>query len=200
MKQIDPPSGLRRKRMVAAMVLGTALSTLGASPASADTNPDTMRAVSAIDRYCTACWRNAHVDPSFWPDCTQEVFSRLLERVSLDSWERVLKDEAEERREFLRAIDTVKKRSQRSRKFYSGAVDAVADNRDRTERQLAEDRETVRKAAAELLSERQQRVLQLSMQGWSVNEIAGELAVPSERVSDEKYKAISKLRSRLSQI
>src|SRR5262245_15366169 len=187
-------SASARQRLVVAVVMGTALSALGPAAANAkETRDATLRTVSAIDRYCTACWRNAHLDPNSWPDCTQEVFCRLLERVAPDAWGRVLSDEGEERREFLRAIDTIKKRSQRSRKWASGLIDTVADPRDREERRLADDREAVRQAAAELLSERQRRILQLSFQGWSVQEIAAELNVPAERVSDEKYKAVHKL-------
>ena len=59
---------------------------------------------------------------------------------------------------------------------------------------MADEREAVRRAAADLLSPRQQRILQLSFDGWSVHEIALELQLPAERVSDEKYKAIRKLR------
>ena len=39
----------------------------------------------------------------------------------------------------------------------------------------------------------------MSLDGWSVQEIAAELGSPPERVSDEKYKAIRKLRHRLSE-
>src|SRR5713101_2252205 len=100
----------RRPYMVA-MVLGTALSALNSASSLATESPEgTTRAVADISRYCTTCWRNAHLHPDCWNDCTQEVFSRLLERVTPDAWERVLQGEGEERREFLRAIDTVKKR------------------------------------------------------------------------------------------
>ena len=51
-----------------------------------------------------------------------------------------------------------------------------------------------------MLSERQQRIVRLSFEGWSVHEIAAELRTPPERVSDEKYKAIRKLRDRLSHV
>ena len=66
------------------------------------------------------------------------------------------------------------------------------------EQKLAEDRETVRLAARQLLSPRQQRILQLSFEGWAVHEMAQELNLPVERVSDEKYKAIRKLRAHLA--
>ena len=39
----------------------------------------------------------------------------------------------------------------------------------------------------------------LSFEGWSVHEIAEEMQIPAERISDEKYKAIRKLREKLSE-
>jgi RNA polymerase sigma factor (sigma-70 family) len=187
-----PPARRKRGRYVMAMVLGTALSTLGSSVSGAA--PVEARAVNDISRYCTACWRNARLDPSSWPDCTQEVFCRLLERVAPQDWSQMLKVEGEERREFLRAIDAVKKRTQRTRKWSNLLIDTVADRHEEHEQRLADDRQAVHQAAAELLSDRQQRILQLSFEGWSVHDIADELRVPAERVSDEKYKAVRKLR------
>ena len=187
------------RRYVMAVVLGTALTALSPAAIPAhEATPDTAsRAVGDISRYCTACWRNARLHPDSWTDCTQEVFQRLLERVPADSWDRVLQAEGEERREFMRAIDAVKKRSQRSRKF-AGSVEQAADPRHDPERRLQDDRDAVQQAARELLSPRQQRILQLSFEGWSVHEIAAELAMPPERVSDEKYKAVRKLREHLA--
>ena len=132
-----------------------------------------------------------------WNDCTQEVFTRLLERLSADSWSRVLHSDGEERREFMRAIDAVKKRTQRAKKWSSNSEDALADWRELHERLVADERNAVNQAAAEVLTRRQQRIMQMSFEGWSVQEIAGELNLPPERVSDEKYKAIRKLRVHL---
>jgi RNA polymerase sigma factor (sigma-70 family) len=181
-----------------AMVLGTALTTLAPAVADEAANAGTGRTVTDISRYCTACWRNARLHPDCWTDCTQEVLCRLLERVTPDAWGRVLADEGEERRELIRAIDTVKKRTQRGRKWSTGFMDAVADRHEQRERRLAADREAVRQTAAAVLSERQRRIVQLSFEGWSVHEIAAELDLPPERVSDEKYKAVHKLRDRLA--
>jgi len=180
-----------------AVVLGTALSAFGPSPGVMGHAPEeTLHAINDMNRYCTTCWRNARLPLDTWNDCTQEVFNRMLERVSTDAWDKVLAAEGDERREFLRAIDAVKKRTQRARK-YTSAVEAVADRRDQHVRDLAEEREAVRLAAAELLTARQQRILQLSFEGWSVQDMADELRLPAERVSDEKYKAIRKLRAHL---
>jgi RNA polymerase sigma factor (sigma-70 family) len=181
-----------------AVVLGTTLSALGAGSAQAAPVAEaTARAVNDISRYCTACWRNARLHPDVWSDCTQDVFSRLMERVDLEAWGNALKAEGDERRELVRAIDTVKKRSQRGRKWFSGGDDLATDRRDLDERRRSEDRAAVREAAQELLSPRQQKILQMSFEGWSVQDIAGELKLPAERVSDEKYKAIRKLRAHL---
>jgi RNA polymerase sigma factor (sigma-70 family) len=120
------------------------------------------------------------------------VFTRLLERVEPTRWETVLRDdESAERRELVRAIDAVKKRTQRARR-YAGLTPDVADVRvDNSS--LRDDRAAVAKAAAEVLSPRQRRILELTADGWPVPEIATELGTTVERVSDEKYKAVKKL-------
>jgi RNA polymerase sigma factor (sigma-70 family) len=182
---------------VVAMLLGTALTAYAPGQVGASETPAaTLRAIADMGRYCSTCWRNARLPADCWPDCTQEVFSRLLERVPTDAWHQALRGEGEERREFLRAIDAVKKRTQRARKF-SPNVDAVADRDDLHRRHIREEREVVRQAAAEVLTPRQQRILQMGFEGWSVQDMAGELCLPVERVSDEKYKAIRKLRAHL---
>ncbi len=187
-----------RKRYLVAMVLGTALSALGTPAQAAGQVPDaTIQAVTDLGRYCTACWRNARLHPDCWPDCTQEVFSRLMERVSPEEWAELLNGEGNERREFLRAIDAVKKRTQRSRNALAVPVDTLADLRNLREQRLQEDRETVQQAARQWLSLRQRRILQMSFEGWSVKDIAAELGLPAARVSDEKYKAVHKLREGL---
>jgi DNA-directed RNA polymerase specialized sigma24 family protein len=182
-----------------AVVLGTALTAFGGPGQAATAAPPeaTLQAIADMGRYCTTCWRNARLPADAWTDCTQEVFRRLLERLPADAWQCVLAGDGDERREFLRAIDTVKKRTQRARKW-SGDVENVADRNDQHARYLNEERELVRQAAEELLTPRQQRILQLSFEGWAVHEMAQEMSLPVERVSDEKYKAIRKLRAHLA--
>jgi RNA polymerase sigma factor (sigma-70 family) len=181
---------------IVAIVLGTALTALATGQCAAATPETTLKAISELGRYCSTCWRNANLPPDAWPDCTQEVFTKVLERVPEKSWAQILHGEGEERREFLRAIDAVKKRTQRARK-YSNCVEQVADHRQQDAWRLASEREQVREAAKEVLSPRQQRILQMSFEGWAVQEVAEELRLPPERVSDEKYKAIRKLREHL---
>jgi RNA polymerase sigma factor (sigma-70 family) len=181
------------------VLLGTALTAFGPGHASAATQSEsTLRAINDLGRYCTACWRNARLPADAWNDCTQEVFHRLLERIPTEAWGYILRSDGEDRREFVRAIDAVKKRFQRARKLGHN-LDGVADGRDPHERNLAEQRDTVRQAAEALLSPRQQRILQMSLEGWSVADMARELKLPTERVSDEKYKAVQRLRQHLAQ-
>jgi RNA polymerase sigma factor (sigma-70 family) len=196
MQSRSTPPGASTRPYMMAMALGAALSALGPQAAEAQTTEMTGRAVADMGRYCTTCWRNARLPIDNWGDCTQEVFSRMLERVPSHAWTRVLQDEGEERREFLRAIDAVKKRTQRARKF-SGSLDGVADRRELHARSIDDESAAVREAAEELLTPRQQRILQMSCEGWSVQEMADDLKLPPARVSDEKYKAVQKLRAHL---
>lgn len=188
MKRFVPKSASPRS-MMAAVLLGTALAA-GSAHAEAGPNP---KAVQDISKYCQTCWRNARLPADRWQDCTQEVFVRLLERIEAAQWDAVLKDaETTERREFIRAIDAVKKRTQRARKLVSLAPD-LADYRGRNDTHLRDDRDTVARAARESLSPRQRRILELTADGWTIPEIAAELDATAERISDEKYKAVKKL-------
>ncbi len=173
--------GSSKRHVMVAMVLGTALTTLNQAPAlPAATSEINQKAITDIQRYCTTCWRNARLPNDSWGDCTQEVFSRLLERLPGNRWTQALQTEGEERRELVRAIDAVKKRTQRVRKW-SGSLDGVADRREAGGRALAEERDLIQQTAQELLTARQQRILQMSFEGWSVQEIAQEMTLPAER-------------------
>src|SRR5258708_31561639 len=145
--------------------------------------------MSELGRYWSTCWRNVNLPPDAWTDCTQEVFTNILERVPEKSWTEILHGEGEERREFLRAIDAVKKRTQRARK-YSNSVEQVADARQQDAWRLASEREIVREAAKEVLTPRQQRILQMSFEGWAMQDIAEQMQLPSERITSENDQAI----------
>jgi RNA polymerase sigma factor (sigma-70 family) len=193
MKKLINPAGSRR--LIAAVVVGTALTAL-AGEAKGKTFQPGPDAIQDISRYCQACWRNARLHPDSWSDCTQEVLVRLLQTVEADRWDSLLKAENEDRREFLRAIDAVKKRTQRSRKYSSLIDDDVAAQHasDSNRNELREELDTV---SSSVLSSRQQRILQLTREGYGIPEIAQDMQMSTDRVSDEKYKAIRKLRKEL---
>jgi RNA polymerase sigma factor (sigma-70 family) len=193
MAQSDQSSRHKPRRYMTALVLGTALSTLGMMPAEANART----AVQDLSRYCTVCWRNARLQPDCWPDCTQEVLARLVERVHPERWPHILQKETEERREFLRAIDAVKKRSLRARRTVP-LVAEVADQPAQREPSVEEQRQWVLKVSRENLSPRQSYIITQSLAGASVAEIAEDLDLSPVRVSDEKYKAIRKLQQLLT--
>ena len=183
-----------RKAGPAAVALVIGLAALTAQASETDLVRD-------IQRYCTVCWRNARLDPRLWDDCTQEVCCRLLGKArdgQLDLTQ-VLAEDTPERRELVRAIDMVRKRVQRTKKyqpldtFTTPATDLDQRERDRLE--LGEILEAARHA---VLTTRQDRIIELWMRGWSVPEIGAELKLPVTRVSDEKYKALRKLEHQLS--
>ena len=185
-----PPRTRRVGPTAVALVVGLAALTAQASESDL---------VRDIQRYCTVCWRNARLDPRLWDDCTQEVCCRLLTKAregQLDLTQ-VLAEDAPERRELVRAIDMVRKRVQRTKRFQpldgsTPTTDIDQRNRDRLE--LGEILEAARRA---VLSKRQDRIIELWMRGWSVPEIGEELDLPLTRVSDEKYKALRKLEQHL---
>ena len=78
-------------------------------------------------------------------------------------------------------------------------LELVADRHDGQRRRLADEQAAVRQAASVVLTPRQQQIMQMSFEGYSVQEIGSKLTLPPERISDEKYKAIRKLRAYLAE-
>src|SRR3954454_12668606 len=188
-----PPPKPRRAGP-AAMALVVGLAALTAAQAS---EKDLVR---DIQRYCTACWRNARLDPGLWDDCTQEVCCRLLDKARAGQLDLnlVLADDTAERRELIRAIDMVRKRVQRARRHQpidDFVPSSDADQKARYRQELGEILEAARRA---VLSPRQDRIVELWTRGWTVPEISRALELPVARVSDEKYKALRKLENHLA--
>ncbi len=192
---IETKSGQRKLRTAPkamALVMGLAALTVQASESDL---------VRDIQRYCTVCWKNARLDPGVWDDCTQEVCCRLLSKARAGSLDLnlVLAEDAEERRELVRAIDMVRKRVQRVKKHQSLDEQLSPANLDeqkaRYRIELGEILEAARQA---VLTPRQDRIVELWTQGWTVPEIGESLAMPVARVSDEKYKALRKLERHLA--
>jgi len=191
-----PPKGHRALRSATptAMALVIGLAALTATASESDMVRD-------IQRYCTVCWRNARLDPGLWDDCTQEVCCRLLEKARAGQLELnlVLGEDTPERRELVRAIDMVRKRVQRSKRYQPlddhSTPGPDLDQRNRNRQELGEILEAARAA---VLSARQDRIVELWTRGWAVPEIAESLGMPVARVSDEKYKAMRKLENHLA--
>jgi len=194
----ESPQDLKTHRTLragpTAMALVIGLAALTAQATESDLVRD-------IQRYCTVCWKNARLDPGLWDDCTQEVCCRLLGKARSGQLDLnlVLADDTPERRELVRAIDMVRKRVQRSKR-YVPLDDHLTpgpdvDQRHRERQELGEILEAARQA---VLTPRQDRIVELWTRGWSVPEIGESLNMPVARVSDEKYKALRKLEHHLA--
>ena len=169
---------------------------VAASVSLGSVGPAEARTLDQVERYCATSWRNAGIHPQDWSDCTQEAITRLLERVPQNRLEAVLDDgESPEKRELKRAIWSTIQRWRRAPRL--GSVDGMqfADSHDDTE--SLELRDSL-DAALRSVSPRQQRILALWSEGYSIDEIARSLGISAPRASDEKYKAIAKLKKRLA--
>jgi hypothetical protein len=189
----EPPASRTRKVGPTAVAFVIGLAALTAQASETDLVRD-------IQRYCTVCWRNARLDPRLWDDCTQEVCCRLLTKARDGQLDLtlVLAEDTPERRELVRAIDMVRKRVQRAKRFQSlDGYTTPASDLDQRERDRIELGEILESARRAVLSPRQNRIIELWMRGSSVPEIGAELDLPLTRVSDEKYKALRKLEQHL---
>lgn len=158
-------------------------------------------AVERIQQYCSASWRNARISRQDWQDCSQAVLSELLERISTERMGHAIEDsDSAERRELNRAIWRVAKRWRRARRNLP-LTEADDLTRYQNEEQsfndaIAEMRELVASPQSSL-TERQRQIIERSLDGNSVADIAEELSIPASRVSHDKYRAIRKLRAEL---
>jgi len=179
----------RTKLAVYAVALATVV---GGSPtAKAEGTP----AIEKLERYCTASWRNAGIDRQDWEDCTQQALTELLERASQQQLTEAIENaESEERRELNRSVWRTTQRWRRSARWYSLDESSLTDAH---KGQAGEAWDQIVEAGRSCLSRRQQQILALARDGWRVSEIAARLSLSAARVSDEKYKAIAKLREHL---
>ena len=159
--------------------------------------PNEASTIHQIERYCTVSWRNAGIAQQDWPDCTQQALQELLERVSRHQLQVAMQNnDSLERRELNRTVwRTIKRwqRAPRPAQLEESYVRGVADTRD-------DAWDEVMSVARQHLSPRQARILHMTRAGWQASEIAGELGITPARVSDEKYKAIRKLREHLDAV
>ena len=180
----------------AAVVLATSLG-------SATAEAKESGAIDSINRYCQASWRNARIAPQDWEECTQQTFAELLDRVSRDRWSEAIENKnSSERRELNRSIWRIAQRWRRAPRPRHGSTELLAAQASSPRNDLDEPGlDDVLQALSSPdtgLSSRQQDVMRRWIDGNTVAEIATDLDLPPARVSDEKYKAIRKLRAKLA--
>jgi len=185
----DRPSAARRITMGACAAMMAAA--IGGTS-------DEAIAVQQIERYCTTSWRNAQISEQDWSDCTQQAIVSLLERIPRDRLVDAIKINAsDERRELNRSIWRTIQRWRRARRCLSlGSKDWPDHRAD----DVSEARSDVDPRGAHLtsamarLTSRQQVILTRWSQGSAISEIARSLKMSPAQASDEKYKALKKLR------
>lgn len=151
-----------------------------------------------IEAYCNRSWQNAGVARQDWSDCTNDVFARILESLGRDGLHRAIEDrESDQRRELNRSIWATAQRWRRSPRLSPlTGDDARSTERDPWPAKMealsqvrsAIDADDVR------LSPAQRDIVTRWSDGESITSIADALKLSPARVSDEKYKAIQKLR------
>jgi DNA-directed RNA polymerase specialized sigma24 family protein len=167
---------------------------------TAPTQAEQDRAYDQISRYCSVCWRNAGVDPQQYDDLTHDVIAELLERISSRELPLAINErDSTQHRELKRSVWRVAQRWRRRHKsvnFYEGFD--CEDNAIRPRSDADENWAEIGAMSERWLSSRQCSILRLSRDGFAASEIANELAISPERVSDQKYKAIQRLREVLA--
>lgn len=184
---------------------------LGPSTSTSTTTADADAIVSGLaqlDRYLNRAWYRAGIAPQQHDDCTQAVYATLLQTLGRDRFDGLLTDigdsgirevlsrETPEGPDFFRAIDTVKKRAQREKTFQPIDAMEVADASVGSPGQ-AEWRCALLEAIEQSLNPREAALIQATIQGETPAEIAQKWGVAPKTVSNEKSRAIQKLRDAL---
>jgi DNA-directed RNA polymerase specialized sigma24 family protein len=183
--------------------LGLPLVTCAAAITSclaAATNDEIVDAATlqSIDKYCEASWHRANIPRQEWDDCSQHAFVRILTRLPHDRLSEAIENRhSKHRRELNRCIWATTQWWRRSYHHRSLSDDDVPDSAFTTrvfDVTVPDLREAIQSDAVGLTA-MQRRVIDLWANGYSIAEMASKLGVPSRRISDEKYKALSKLKA-----
>lgn len=163
--------------------------------------------LSQLNRYLGRAWTRAGIAPQQHDDCTQAVYVALLEHYGRDGFDSltgsvgrmgvrdVLNRDTSDGPDFFRAVDMIKKRSQRERTHLS----LDGDQFEASETSTAGDdwRATLDEAIAQSLNEREAALIRDTLQGKTPTEIAQAWGVTAKTVSNEKSRALQKLRDML---
>jgi len=192
----------------AALVASQLDDLLGTGRDHAD-DADVSSGLAQLDRYLGRAWFRAGLAPQQHDDCTQAVYATLLQGLGRDRFDRllgevgqlgirdVLSRETADGPDFFRAIDTVKKRAQRERSFQPlDGVDAVAPNK--PDGSQADRKSSLQEAILNALSPREAALIRATLQGESPAEIAQQWGIAPKTVSNEKTRALQKLREALA--
>lgn len=181
--------------------------------ATATPTPDDPEALQAglrqLNRYLARSWARAGIGPQQFEDCSQAVYATLLQQFGRDGFDQTLADvgrqgipkvlnrDTERGPDFFRAIDMVKKRTLRQKTHL--ALDDQLDLPESagSDGANADWRGALNDAIARSLNAREADLIQATLQGFSPAEIANRWGVAPKTVSNEKTRALGKLREAL---
>lgn len=183
-----------------------------ATTATASTPPtqsDVELGLVQLNRYLSRCWSRAGIASQQQDDCTQAVYTTLLQGLGRDGFDdlaadigqqgipQVLNRDSPLGPDFFRAVDMVKKRATRQKTFIalddqtepyvSAGTDGAAENW----------RGVLNDAIDRSLNPREADLIRATLQGFSPSEIASQWGVAPKTVSNEKTRAFQKLRDAL---
>jgi RNA polymerase sigma factor (sigma-70 family) len=169
---------------------------------------DVSAGLAQMDRYLARAWFRAGIAPQQHDDCTQAVYTTLLQTLGRDRFDQLLAEvgqsgirdvlsrETADGPDFFRAIDTVKKRAQRERSFQT--LDVATMNHPANNSRSTDWGSTLQEAILSALSPREAALIQATLQGETPAEIAQQWGIASKTVSNEKTRALQKLREALT--
>ncbi len=190
----------------------TALADLIA-PRGASTAPPDASSVNSglnqLNRYLSRAWSRAGIPVQQHDDCTQAVYATMLQNLGRTGFDQLLADvgqngvrevlsrETSLGPDFFRAVDMVKKRAMRQRSHLA------LDDQNDLAAPLGSDgaaeswRGALQEAIARSLNPREADLIQATLKGYSPAEIASQWGVAPKTVSNEKTRALQKLREAL---
>ena len=163
--------------------------------------------ISQLNRYLSRAWSRAGLPTQVQDDCTQAVYTTLLQNLGRDGFDHlaadvgengipdVLSRETPDGPDFFRAVDMVKKRAQRERSYQ--ALDEFSDVAG-TDGAATDWQSALNEAIANNLNPREASLIHDTLQGKTPAEIAHDWGVAPKTVSNEKTRALAKLRDALS--
>jgi RNA polymerase sigma factor (sigma-70 family) len=170
----------------------------------------TSSGLNQLNRYLARTWSRAGIAPHAHDDCTQGVFTSLLEQFGRTRFDllvsdvgnagipRVLGREAPLGPDFLRAVDMIKKRAQREKHHVpiDEQLDVAVGNNEGASA-LEDWSGSIQDAITLSLNPREAELIRETMRGCSPSEIAERWGVAPKTVSNEKTRAFAKLREAL---
>jgi RNA polymerase sigma factor (sigma-70 family) len=183
---------------------------LDAAPASASVDLEAVASgLNQLERYLARTWTRAGIPRQANDDCTQAVFTTLLEQLGRTRFDstmveisqrgvpQILSRETATGPDFLRAVDMIKKRALREKHYLpiDEHSEIAGANRNPNEADIWH--ASIQEAIQQSLNPREAELIRETLRGLSPSEIASQWGVAPKTVSNEKTRAFAKLREAL---